>query len=43
LVRHWIAHRPGPQAQLVAEGVQLEHDILLHRIEWDDRSAQGDG
>src|SRR5215207_307624 len=35
-------HRPGPQAQFVAECVKLEDDILLHRIERDDRTAQSD-
>src|SRR5688572_16947549 len=34
------AHRPGPQAKFVAECVKLEDDILLHRIERDDRTAQ---
>src|SRR5687767_15858060 len=41
-VRHRLAHRPGPQAKLVAECVKLEHDILLHRIERDDRTSQSD-
>ena len=41
-VRHRLAHRPGPQAKFVAECVKLEHDILLHRIERDDRTAQKD-
>ena len=41
-VRHRFAHRPGPQAKFVAECVKLEHDILLHRIERDDRTAQSD-
>src|SRR5688572_18699317 len=38
--RERSAHRPGPQAKFVAECVKLEDDILLHRIERDDRTAQ---
>ena len=41
--RHRFAHRPGPQAKLVAECVKLEHDILRHWIEREHRSPQNDG
>ena len=41
-VRHQFAHRPGPQAKLVAECVKLEQDVLVHWIERDVRSVQND-